>query len=373
MGVDMDQGVPGDRRARWSQGTRGAVKSLATFEQAPQKRWPLGLQAGIAQATPVLVGVAIGQESLGLIAATGAFTLLHMSALPTVERVRVLPIFALVLVVAAALGTVAAPSTLAVGIGLIAVSIAAGAGYFAFRVGPPGPVFVVLVFGLTTHATAPVDGVRHLSPGAAVGAIAAGATFACIVAAAPLTLGRHRAIVARPMREILPGPSLDATGRELLLRVSIVAVVATVVSLAFVDPTRAYWTVGAGIAVIGARAGRSHAARRGLHRIVGTILGAILYVALAWISVPPVAIAFILGGLQFIVEILVVRNYALALVFITPLVLILTSAATGGADPATVTERVIDTIVGGALGAATGLVHRAPRTLPSGAGSSSRE
>ncbi|GMA36007.1 FUSC family protein [Demequina litorisediminis] len=52
------------------------------------------------------------------------------------------------------------------------------------------------------------------------------------------------------------------------------------------------------------------------------------------------------------------RHYALALTLITPLVLILTSAATGTADSlTTVAERVIDTVVGASIAGLTGLLH----------------
>jgi uncharacterized membrane protein YccC len=72
----------------------------------------------------------------------------------------------------------------------------------------------------------------------------------------------------------------------------------------------------------------------------------------------------LLGALQFTIELVVVRHYALALVFITPLVLLLTGAATGSIGSVDVAlERIIDTIVGAALGAASGILHpRAPAT-----------
>ncbi|SEJ11432.1 FUSC family protein [Demequina mangrovi] len=127
-----------------------------------------------------------------------------------------------------------------------------------------------------------------------------------------------------------------------------------------IDPARAYWTVGAGLAVIGAHPGRGRAARRGIHRIVGTAVGAALYVAVAgWVTLPPWVLVLLIGALQFCAQMLVVRNYALALVFITPTVLIIVGAARGE-DPTIVVvmERVIDTVAGGLLGAATGLVHR---------------
>jgi uncharacterized membrane protein YccC len=145
------------------------------------------------------------------------------------------------------------------------------------------------------------------------------------------------------------------------MRVAIVTVFGTLISVTWIDPERAYWTVGAGIAVIGVSAGRGDAARRGLHRVVGTCAGAVLYLGLGTLDFPPLALALVLGTLQFLVEIVVVRHYALALLFITPLVLLLTGAATGsGTSLTTLTERVVDTAIGAALGTLTGLLHRPP-------------
>lgn len=60
-----------------------------------------------------------------------------------------------------------------------------------------------------------------------------------------------------------------------------------------------------------------------------------------------------------------VRHYALALVFITPLVLLLTGAATGEIGSMDVAwERIVDTLVGAALGALSGLLHPRATTPP---------
>ena len=69
-------------------------------------------------------------------------------------------------------------------------------------------------------------------------------------------------------------------------------------------------------------------------------------------------LAVLLGVMQFTIEIVVVRNYALALLVITPLVLLLTGAATGSIGELDVAlERVVDTLAGAALGAASGVLH----------------
>jgi len=349
------------RRGRaWAGGAGRAVASLGTIQPAPEPRWPIALQAAVSMATPVAVGVAAGHHEVGLLASSGAFTCLYVGWRRSVERVKVLPIVALALTASAALGALTGPSPVATAFGLVAVTLAAAAASFAWSLGPPGALFPVLVYGLCAHVSVIDGGERVQEPGVVVGAIAAGSAFACLVAASALIRPSHRRPSGAPLRDILPGPSWDGAAPELMLRVAIVAVVGTAASMLAVDPERAYWVVGAGVAVIGSRPGRGAAASRGLHRIVGTFVGALLYLAVgAWVELPVAALIAILGGLQFLAQLMVVRHYAIALAFITPTVLMLANAAAGSAPTVpVVAERVIDTVVGGALGALTGLVHR---------------
>jgi uncharacterized membrane protein YccC len=219
--------------------------------------------------------------------------------------------------------------------------------------------------------TAVVGGQRVVDPLLFLGAMTTGVVIAYVIAVvAGLIMHSFRRAGANPASPMPRTPSLDADSRALLVRVAIVAVIGTVLSILLVDTERAYWTVCAGLAVIGVNAGRRTAFVRGNQRLVGTIVGAGIFAALAFIPIPVWLLPFLLGGLQFVVEILVVRNYALALVFITPLVLIITStagAATGAVTGALILERVIDTVVGALLGAATGVVHpRRDRATTSG-------
>ncbi|MDN4475272.1 FUSC family protein [Demequina sp. SYSU T00192] len=347
----------------WAGGAGRAVASLGTMHPYEGRRWPVALQAAVAMATPAAVGVLVGHPSTGLLASSGAFTTLYAAHRSPAERARILPLIALVLTACAVAGVATGPSPLATAIGLVVVTAVAAAIVYGFSVGPPGPLFPLISYGLASHVSVLEDGVRHTPPGEVIGAYAAGTAFSCLVAASSLLLARNRAPVPR-LRELLPGPRWDAVTTELFVRVLIVAVVGTAVSLLAVDPERAYWTVGAGLAVIGARPGRRHAAQRGLHRIVGTAAGAAVYVAVAGaLTLPPLALALLLGGLQFGAQMLVVRHYALALVCITPMVLVMAGAARGE-DPTMVVvmERVLDTVVGATLGAATGLVHRRRRS-----------
>ncbi|MFD4960448.1 FUSC family protein [Microbacterium sp. NPDC058389] len=341
-----------DPARRFSADLRHAVTSLFRLAPAPAPRWPIGLRAAIAMAVPIALMSLLGRPDLGFQAATGAFVALYGTHLPVIERVRVVPFVAGALAAAAVLGALAAPSQAATLVGLAVVAVVAAIAMFGFRVGPPGPLFVVLVYGLSSHVVASgAEAVVY------VVAVVCGILFASTVSLAPLALQSRRRVAARPLREILPGPAWTGGERMLVARVALVTVVGIGLGLVL-DPDRAYWIVGAAVAVVGVAADRRAAFSRGLHRMVGTVVGAGVYLLLAPLPLSPLWLALVLGLLQFTIELLVVRNYALALVFITPLVLLLTGAATGTVDTVAVAaERVVDTLVGAALGAASGLLH----------------
>lgn len=328
--------------------------SLFAFAPSRGKRWHLALQASIGIAAPIALLSLLGHAPLGYVAASGAFTVLYAGSAPVVERARMLPFVAAGLLASAALGALAAGSTIAASAGVVGVAIASAALAFGFRLGPPGPLFFVLVFGLTAH----VIGTGAIAAPVYLTAFAGGCVFSFLVALAPLVRSQTRAARPRPLRELFPGPRLDADGRMLLLRVAIVAVVGVLLGL-LVDPDRTYWIVGSAVAVIGVAAARRAAFQRGLHRMLGTVVGAGLYLLLALLHPAGIWLALLLGTLQFAIELVVVRHYALALVFITPLVLLLTGAATGTIGSIDVAgERIVDTLVGAVLGAASGVLHR---------------
>lgn len=327
--------------------------SLFAFAPSRGPRWQLGLQAALGISIPVAVMTLVGLPTLGFIAGAGAFTVLFFGASPVVDRARALPLIAAALVACAALGTIAGGDHWLSGIGTIVIAVVTAGLCFGFRLGPPGPIFFVLVFGLSAQITS----TGAISPLAYVAAFAGGCAFSYLVAITPLLIPRVRSHEPRPLSQLMPGPSFDDASRMLVLRVSIVAVLGVLIG-AFVDPTRSYWIVGAGVAVIGLAAERRAAFQRGLHRMLGTVLGVGVYALIALLHPQGLWIALLLGILQFSVELVVVRHYALALMIITPLVLLLTGAATGQIGAMDVAlERVVDTVVGSVLGAASGLLH----------------
>lgn len=99
-----------------------------------------------------------------------------------------------------------------------------------------------------------------------------------------------------------------------------------------------------------------HIWRRGVYRVLGTALG----MGLCWVILStlkdPLGICIAIVILQFIIESTVTRNYTLAVVFITPLTLLLAEASNPLAQNPTelIASRLIDVLIGSLIGAIGG-------------------
>ena len=81
-------------------------------------------------------------------------------------------------------------------------------------------------------------------------------------------------------------------------------------------------------------------------RVLGTVAGVILFAVFTWLQPSGLWLVAVLALLQFAIEVVVGRNYGLALIFITPLALTI-SAVTGTDDPLGLAgERISDTFLG---------------------------
>jgi uncharacterized membrane protein YccC len=97
---------------------------------------------------------------------------------------------------------------------------------------------------------------------------------------------------------------------------------------------------------------------RAAHRLVGTAAGLVVAGALLALSPSGWALVALVALAQLGAELFVLRNYSLALVFITPLALLM-NALGGRADPLTlVTDRAVETLLGIAVGVAATLLWR---------------
>ena len=118
----------------------------------------------------------------------------------------------------------------------------------------------------------------------------------------------------------------------------------------------AYWAIAAAVLVLHQGADRSRTLRRGAERLVGTWVGLALAGGILWLHPQGLWLALILAVLQFVIEMLVVRNYGLASVFITAAALTIATGTRQVDIGEVLLARGSDTLVGCAVGIAVFLV-----------------
>ena len=172
-----------------------------------------------------------------------------------------------------------------------------------------------------------------------------------------LPLGRHGLVESLQKSLVWPSPVLIVS-----LRVGLAAALAGVAGAAL-ELERAYWIVAATVLVLHQGLDWNRSTQRGLERVIGTLVGLALAGAVLWLAPQGLWLALTLAALQFLILMLVGRNYALAVVFITAAAV---TIAAGGHPveniAALLWARAIDTVIGCTIGIGVLLVT-APRAV----------
>ena len=217
---------------------------------------------------------------------------------------------------------------------------------------PAGPLF--LVFSFAACASLSTDG-RDV----ALGALVAGtsAAFALLVA------GRVGSCAAgggrRPPRapaapSVVRRGGAPARGPQ-RVRVLVAGLVATASGIG-----HPYWAMVSAAVPLAARDLLPQVVR-GLHRIIGTAVGLVVAAALLALGLGDLALILVVVALQATAELLVGRNYALALVAITPLALLMVHLAAPVPAAVLLADRGVETVIGVWVGLAIGWLTRTPR------------
>ena len=253
--------------------------------------------------------------------------------------------------VASAMGIAASASPVLSLIVLFVVAAVSAVLCLGLAVGPPGALFFVLVAGVSGHVAGPtsLDG-GNVNGWLVLAMLALGLVIAYLVVLAPLVVPRVRAADGRLPRDPMRF-EIDETIRIILTRL-IVATGIAVLAAAPLGIHRAYWVVVAVVAILQNGHRLRLTAVRGVHRVLGTLVGLGLFALIFLASPSGVWLGVLLMALQFVVELVVIRNYGLALVFITPLALTIAAQAGTAEVGVIVGERFADTVLGAAIATA---------------------
>ncbi|WP_347304369.1 FUSC family protein [Croceibacterium sp. TMG7-5b_MA50] len=318
------------------------LRTLQPSDRPPELALTCSLCAGL----PLLAGIHFGQVGAGLAGSLGGMVLLYLPRTPLLHRLRIVALFSLAMIACYAAGLwLAGRGWLAVaGIGVL-TALAATLCRLLQR-SPPGSLFLVMPAAIAA-AGPPPPPVTALNDLAAL-------TTGCLVA---LVLGTIYSIHIGRRRPRLPVQKLAEAVPTIMREAALLgASVALALTLATIlGLPRPYWAAISTLTVMQG-ASVAQAWQRKIHRVTGTLLGLAIAVPLLLLIATPLQAALAIMALLFAVEVLVVRHYALAVAFITPMAILLAETVslttTGGiADPAgLLLVRGVDTLLGAAIG-----------------------
>lgn len=199
------------------------------------------------------------------------------------------------------------------------------------------------------------DGMRSVASGSAIPGdwartartLAAGETapesVVPRVAARPAL--RPPGVAARLVEALRPGSQTVWVLRRVAIAVPLAGVAAAGLGLGHI-----YWAMAAAVLVLHLGADRTATLQRGAQRLIGTWAGLGLAAAILAIHPHGLWLALVVPALQFLVELLVVRNYLLASVFITATALTISSGAHAVDAGPLLLDRGVDTAIGCGIG-----------------------
>ncbi|MDT0118355.1 FUSC family protein [Microbacterium sp. PRF11] len=307
----------------------------------------VAVRAVLSVGIPLLVLLALGRLELSVYASFGAFAALYgRTDLPRL-RVRMQAVAGSVLVSCMLVGTaLSALATPAIASVAVVAVLAAVVTLFAYRAQwhPPGALFAVFAAGAT--ASFPASGATFLT----VLIVGGASVLWSLVVTVAFVLAR-RGSWRLPART---RPPIGEVAWEMTATVGVAALLAGVIGALLIG-THWYWAMVGAVAAVG---GAHVTARliRGVQRLVGTLLGVLIAAGLLALDLPPWVVLLVAVALQAGAELFVGRNYGIAMLFITPLALLMVSLASPVAPEMLLRDRVIETVIGVAVGTIVAIV-----------------
>ncbi|RKT62355.1 fusaric acid resistance family protein [Azonexus fungiphilus] len=342
-------------RQRWQRiGHRVQAELRDLGAIAPSdRRWPMPLCAALASGLPLFIGAWFGRMDYGLTASLGGLVFLYAPDSALAHRMLQLMACSFGLSACYAFGLAAhfLPVLLVPLLGGLTVLVTMICRFY--RIGPPGSLFFVMAAAIGAYA--PID---LLQVPLFVGLITLGSLLGCLIAFAHAIHSlRRQAAPANPTP--VPADFACILVDSVLIGLFVALALAAAQLLALERP---YWVPVSCLAVIQGMSLRA-VWRKQVHRILGTAVGLLLTWTLLMLPLDPWRISLLLMLLAFTIEILVVRHYGLAVIFITPLTIFLAEAAQlGQIDSGPLLQaRFLDTTLGAVIGLLGGICLHSPR------------
>lgn len=291
---------------------RQDILSIFAFRKS-ERHWHIPILAGLSVGIPLFLGYIFDNLSNGILASTSGLLILYISFTAVANRMVSLMVCSFIFILSYFVGAIGsfniwlAPLILCVYVFLLNLIIR----YFKFKA--PGNFFFILIVSLAICQDFDLSSIPER-----VGVVTLGTISTCTLAfiysmctMKNYTLANERIVFEKAKR-------IDAGESAILgLFVGGALLIAT-----FFKLDNPYW-VPVSCAAVMQGATRRHIWERSINRVVGTFIGAGLAWFLLDLEMTGLAICITIVLLQFIVEVVVVRQYAVAVIFITALTIFL--------------------------------------------------
>lgn len=342
---------PPRRRSRLVLHASYEWRQLTTLRHS-SRPWLMPFASGLAIGIPLLLGAYFMRMEYAMIASLGGLVFLYLPETVLQHRMVLLMVCGFGMIACYTLGLL---SQLVPSLMMLTLTVTAALATMVcrvYRLGPPGSLFFIMAAAIGEYTPAEL-GELPLR----VGLFAMG----CLCAGLVAFFYSLYSLCGRSPEPVSPTPPANF---EFVVFDSIVIGVFVGQSLLIaqmLDLEKAYWVPVSCLAVIQGINLRAVWERQ-LHRILGTTVGLVVSWGLLALPLDPWRIAGLIILLAFIVETAIVRHYAFAAVFITPLTILLGDAATlqhGSANELILT-RFFDIIVGSLMGLVGGVALHSP-------------
>jgi uncharacterized membrane protein YccC len=343
------------RRGVWSKfqaAMRAELLHLTTINTS-DRRWQMPFAAALASGLPLLVGAYFDRMDYGLISSLGGLVFLYLPDTPLSHRMVSLMACAFAMSACYALGVMShffPPLMMPV---LVFTTILVTMLCRFYNFGPPGSLFFIMAASIGAYSPGEVSQVPLK-----VGLLTMGCLLACLIA----FFYSVYTLRLRPSKPVtpLPPPTFDFVVFD-----SVVIGMFVGISLALAQALqleKAYWVPVSCLAVIQGMSLRA-VWNKQMHRVVGTGIGLLVAWGLLMLPLDKWSISLIMTVLAFVIETAVVRHYGFAVIFITPLTILLAEAATLGQGAAAILiqARFVDTVLGCIVGLIGGVCLHSSR------------
>ncbi len=314
------------------------------------RHWSVPLLAALCVGTPLFIGLLLEEFASALTVSLAGLVILYM---PThsnsVARMATLLICSFGFMVSYGLGVTFSfnPIISSVSFGIFSIIIHWIS--LLFKVKAPGNFFFIMLASMASGLPFSLEQIPQR-----IGLIAMGTMLACFFALV-YSLIIKKPNILNETKYILDNVSLQKEANYVEAFIVGVFMFLSLLIGHLFALKNPYWIPISCLAVMQG-ATTYHIWRRGLYRIIGTVLG----MALCWLILTniksPLGICIAIVLLQFSIESLITRNYTWAVLFITPMTILLSEVGSPIADVPTelIKSRLMDVCIGSILGAAGG-------------------